>query len=496
AFPHRHISNPSMRIRFCGADRTVTGSSHALEINGLNILLDMGMYQGPRAEADRLNHYLPPHAASASALILSHGHLDHCGKIPVLVKAGFRGPIFCTPGSAEVARVVMNDAAKIQLENCQYLNRRAINSVHPPLAPLYLPEDVPAVLELFHTVPYGQKIDLGKGVSFTFGDAGHILGSANVLLEWTENSAPRRLFFTGDVGRYDAPILRDPQSPAGPVDLLITESTYGNASHGPLADVGPQLLDALKKIIAAKGRLLVPSFAVGRSQTMLWYIQDLVRRGAIPDIPVFIDSPMAVEMTQITQKFCSDYCDVESQALLKSSKELFSYGRLTLASTPQESKRINQQPGPCVIIASSPTCEFGRILYHLTQSVEQPEDMVIFVGWIPPATLGRRIQEGQKRVRILDRWYELRCQVRTIHGLSAHADGDELLRFLAPTLKPRTTAYVVHGEVDQAETFAQRLVAGGVGRAVVPAMESTVIDFAAAPAAATKSPAQTHEEGE
>jgi metallo-beta-lactamase family protein len=485
-----------MRIQFCGADRTVTGSSHLLQINGLNILLDMGMYQGAREQADRLNRYLPPQAASANALILSHGHLDHCGKLPVLVKAGYRGPIYCTPATAEVARVVLNDAAKIQAENIQYLNRRSLDPSHPPLEPLYLPEDIPSVQRLFRPVPYGQKTDLGNGVSFTYADAGHILGSATTLIEWTEASAPRRLLFTGDVGRYDAPIIRDPQSPTAPVDLLITESTYGNVSHGAIADVGPQLLDALKKVIASHSRLLVPSFAVGRSQTILWYIQDFVRRGLIPDVPVFIDSPMAVEMTRVTQQLCGDYCDTESLALLTQDKELFGYGRVTLAVTPQDSKRINQQPGPCVIIASSPTCEFGRILYHLAQSVDRPEDVVVFVGWIPPATLGRRLQDGQKRVRILDRGYDVRCDIRTIHGLSAHADGDELLRFLKPTLGPKTTAYVVHGEVPQAEAFAQRLVANGVGRAHVPAMESSVIEFAAAAVGAKQAPASTREEGE
>src|SRR6185312_4399229 len=222
-----------MRIQFCGADRTVTGSSHLIEVNGLRVFLDMGMYQGPRDEALRINQYLPADVKSADAIVLSHGHLDHCGKLPVAVRGGFAGPICCTPATAEVARIVLNDAGKIQEEDVDHLNRHARAPGDQAPAPLYRMADIPAVLRLFKRVPYGQKTDLGKGVSFTFLDAGHILGSAYVLLEWAEGGTNRNLFFTGDVGRYDTPILRDPVPPPAGVQQLITESTYGNTSHGP-----------------------------------------------------------------------------------------------------------------------------------------------------------------------------------------------------------------------------------------------------------------------
>src|SRR5688572_15871756 len=217
-----------MRIQFCGANRTVTGSSHLLEINGLRILLDMGMYQGRRDEARRINQYLPDGAANVDAIVLSHGHLDHCGKLPVAIRAGFEGPIYATPASAEVARVVLEDSAEIQVEDAQYLNQRAREPGAPPVEPLYTPEDVSQVLRRFKRVNYGVRTDLGKGVSFTYHDAGHILGSAYVILEWTEAGAARSLLFTADVGRYDSAIIRDPQPPPGPVDVVITESTYGN----------------------------------------------------------------------------------------------------------------------------------------------------------------------------------------------------------------------------------------------------------------------------
>ncbi|HET6252084.1 MAG TPA: MBL fold metallo-hydrolase [Tepidisphaeraceae bacterium] len=464
-----------MRIQFCGADRTVTGSSHLIEVNGLRIFLDMGLYQGPRDEARRINLYLPADVKSADAIILSHGHLDHCGKLPVALRHGFAGPIYCTPATAEVARIVLEDSARIQQEDIEYINRRCREPGGVCEQALYGPRDIPAVLKAMRHVDYGKKTDLGKGVSFTFLDAGHILGSAYVILEWAEGGQSRSLLFTADVGRYDAPILRDPQPIPGPVDLLITESTYGNASHGPMAAVEPQFLDAVKNIIGKQSRLIVPSFAVGRTQTMLWYLEKFIHEKSIPQIPIFVDSPMGVEVSKVHSKF-SEIFDTQTKEMIGGG-DLFSLAKVTFASSIDESKRINNQRGPCVIIASSPTCEFGRVLHHLQNSVENPNDMVLFCGWIPPQTLGRRIQDGEKRLRIYDRWYDLRCQVRTIHGLSAHADGDELLRFLSPTLVAKTEAFVVHGEVPQAEGFAARLIKAGIGRASVPAMETSVVSF-------------------
>jgi len=237
--------------------------------------------------------------------------------------------------------------------------------------------------------------------------------------------------------------------------------------------VEPQLLDAVRFCIEHKSRLLVPSFAVGRTQTMLWYMRKFMKEGKIPSIPVFVDSPMGVETSRITSQFSENY-DAETKAML-GDQNFCGLDNVTCAATPEQSKQINSRSGPMVIIASSPTCEFGRILHHLERSVGNVNDLVVFVGWIPPQTLGRKLQDGQKRVRIYDRWFDVKCQVRTIHGLSAHADGDELLRFLKPTLATRTSAFVVHGEVPQAEGFAQRLIQAGIGSASVPAMETSVL---------------------
>lgn len=465
-----------MRIQFCGADRTVTGSCHLVEANGLRIFLDMGMYQGPREEARRLNQWLPDDVKNADAVLLTHGHLDHCGKLPVIARAGYRGPIYCTAATAEVARIVMEDAGEIQEEDASYLNRRSLRPGEAEVQPLFRRADVPAVMRLMRGVSYGQKMELardGKQVSFTFYDAGHILGSAYIILEWTENGRQRSLLYTGDVGRYNTPIIRDPQAITSPVEQFITESTYGNKTHGDMAEVEPQLLEAVRYCVQHNSRLLCPAFAVGRTQVILWYVQKFVAEGLIPSIPVFVDSPMGVDVSRIHSQF-PEYYDDETRKLI-GSRHLFGLSRVTFAASTQQSMQINSQRGPCVIIASSPTCEFGRILHHLKQSIERPDDVIIFTGWTPPNTLGRRIQDGQRRVRIYDRWYELRCQVRTIHGLSAHADGSELLRFLSPTLHRDTTGYICHGEEDQAEAFGVRILSAGVGRVVVPAMESSSI---------------------
>jgi len=467
-----------MRIQFCGADRTVTGSCHLIETQGKRILLDCGMYQGPRDQEDSFNHWLAVQPKSVDAVILSHGHLDHCGKLPVLVRAGYTGPIYCTPATAEVARIVLEDAGKIQEENADYLNERARGPGQPRVQPLYSRADVHDVLKLFRRVQYGVKTNIGP--SFTFFDAGHILGSAYIWFETIDNGKPRTLLFTADVGRYNTPIIRDPQPLPGVADWVITESTYGNKQHGPIDQIEPQFLDCVKTCIAKRSRLLVPSFAVGRTQVVLWYMQKLINEKQIPPTRVYVDSPMGVDISRITCEF-QDVYDEQSQQMVKMLGS-FCNAQVTFASSTDQSRQINNDRGPCVIIASSPTCEFGRILHHLKQSVENPNDMLLFVGWVPPQTLGRRLQDGEKRVRILDRWYDVRCMVRTIHGLSAHADGDELLRFLKPTLTPATSAFVVHGEVDQAEGFARRLLQSGIGSATVPAIESSYFTSPDAPA--------------
>lgn len=465
-----------MRIEFCGANRTVTGSCHLLIVNDRRILLDCGLYQGPRKLAEELNHQLPGGADRVDAVILSHGHLDHCGKLPVLAKEGrLEAPVYATPATVDVARVVMLDSAEIQEENAAYLNRRtrpADARDEAQVKPLYTRAHVHETLKQLRRVGYGNRVDLGGGVGFTLFDAGHILGSAFVVVDWSDGPSTRRLLFTADIGRRSTPIIRDPAAAPHHVDLVLTESTYGSRTHAPMSDVEPQLLELMRDAIERRGRVIFPAFAVGRTQTILWYLSRMIRQKQIPPIRIYVDSPMGVEISRIHSEHRENY-DEETLSLL-GREPLFGEQFVTFASSGQQSREINADRGPCVIIASSPTCEFGRVLHHLRNSVERSSDTVVFTGWIPPRTLGRRLQDRESRVRILDRWYDVKCRIRTLHGLSAHADGDELAEFLQPAIGPNTQVHVVHGEPSEAEAFAGRLVAAGAPVATVPAMGSTV----------------------
>jgi metallo-beta-lactamase family protein len=456
-----------MRIQFCGADRTVTGSSHLIEINGRRILLDCGMYQGAPQDAKRLNHYLPEHPEKIDAVILSHGHLDHCGKLPVLYRAGYRGPIYCTPATQAVSQIVLYDAAKIQQENIDYLCRKSLPA---EACVLFNSADVEATLALMKNVDYEKPTTLFDGITFTYFDAGHILGSTYILMQLMENGVSKRLLFTADVGRYNSPILRDPTLVNGVCDAIITESTYGNSLHGPMENVEPQFLAAVQSCIAKRSRLLVPSFAVGRTQTVLWYMQKFINEKKIPAIPIYVDSPMGVAISKITSQYRDMYDDETKQMI--GDKDIFGLSHITFTSSVEDSKRINADSGPCVIIASSPSCDFGRILHHLKHSVGQANDLVTFCGWTPPYTLGRRLQNGEKNVQILGRWYDVRCRVDTIHGLSAHADAAELMKFLTPALSKDSKVFVVHGEVPQAEGLAQTIRNAGTSQVSVPVMGS------------------------
>lgn len=469
-----------MRYRFLGAAQTVTGSAHLVDAGRCRVLLDFGLFQGRREEARRLNESLSAELADVDAVVLSHGHLDHCGRLPMLARAGFHGPVYATAATADVARVVLMDAAQIQREDADYLNRRTRLGMDQPVRPLFTEDDVRKVMRQFHIVRLGEPVRLADGVTVALHEAGHILGSAYVTLQHAKAASVQRLLFTADVGRRGTPILRDPAPLTGAFDAVISESTYGTVKHAPMAEVGPRLLRILREAVRRRGRVILPAFAVGRTQTLLWYVQRFIQSGDLPELPIYVDSPMGSEISALHQRHADAFDEETRQAVCDGDRcDLFGMTRVHFTVTSDESRAINREAGTAVIIASSPTCEFGRVLHHLKRSVENPDDAVVFVGWTPPNTLGRRLQDAATaapapggppaRVRILDRFYDVRCQIHTLHGLSAHADGDELLDWLRPTLTPATTAYVVHGEAERCEGFARRLVEAGVGRAVAPA---------------------------
>lgn len=446
-----------MQIDFHGATRTVTGTLHEIRAAGKVFLLDCGLFQGPREEARRINSTFDFPAASVSAVILSHAHTDHCGNLPNLVKQGYKGPIWCTPATAAISALMLLDSAKIQEENADYLNQKTVKSWQGKVLPLYTREDAEATIRLFRTLDYRKPLDLG-GVTVELRDAGHTLGSAAVSL--TETATGKVLVFTGDVGRPGAPILNDPD-PFTHADALISECTYGGKTHAPLSTIPTFLADVINKTVQRGGVLMIPAFALGRTQTMLQQIHELRDQKLIPGwLPVYVDSPLATRITDVHRRFSSLF-DKETLALL----EPFDFPNLTYIASVDQSMALNRRHDPFVVLAGSGMCESGRILHHLKHHISDPKCTVLLPGYQAVNTLGRRIQDRLDWVPILGDRIALRCQVETLDGLSAHADGGELLAYSRPLKNVPT--YLVHGEVPSAEAHQKTLLGAGFGRVTI-----------------------------
>src|SRR5688572_362802 len=385
-----------MRVKFLGAAQTVTGSMHLLESTRGKILVDCGLFQGRRDESRRRNRNLPPEAVTADALILTHAHIDHSGSIPTLVKAGFRGAIYATPATRDLCAYMLRDAARIQEYDAKWMNRKfADDPDFTPVEPLYTEEDAVAALGLFVTVAYGRPFAPLPGITARFLDAGHILGSAEISLEVDG----RHIVFSGDLGRKGLPILRDPEMPPVPVDYLLMESTYGNRVHGDIHSMHDDLERVVKQTAERGGKVIVPAFAVGRTQELVYSLNHLKRAGRLPDIPVFIDSPLSVNVTEVF-KLHPDCFDEETRKFLEEHGEVFSFSGVRLVSKVEESMRLNDLAGPAIIISSSGMCEAGRILHHLRNNVEDPRNTIMIVGFMAQHTLGRRLVERRQRVKI------------------------------------------------------------------------------------------------
>ncbi len=446
-----------MELEFVGAAREVTGSCHILRVNGRTILLDCGLFQGRRAETEQKNRRLPIPVGEIDAIILSHAHIDHAGRLPYLVASGYAGNIWCTPATRDLCAIMLADSAHIQEKDAEYLERRHKEHIEP----LYGMKDAVRAVELMLGVPYHREIEVVSGVRLTFVDAGHILGSASVVLDIDEDGTRTRLVFSGDVGRWGLPIIRDPQPPAG-ADILILESTYGNRDHVPVEGARARLATVVRDTAARGGRVFIPAFAVGRAQEIIYELHLLVRDGEIPPIPVYVDSPMAIDATSVFEMH-PDVFD-QGEEFVREVQELFRHAQVRYTRDVEESKRINTTHGPLVVIAASGMAESGRILHHLLHGAADRANTILVVGFMAEHTLGRRIVERRPVLKILGEEVPLRASVEVINGYSAHADRGELQRWLgavaAGGTRPREI-FLVHGEPAAQDALAERLGADG-----------------------------------
>jgi len=456
-----------MKIRFHGAAKTVTGSMHLVEVNGSRVLLDCGLFQGRRREAHARNRQQPFDPASIDAVILSHAHIDHSGAVPALVKNGFRGRIFATPSTRDLCGIMLPDSAHIQEKDAEFLKKKKREFVEP----LYTVEDAKAALEQFVPVPKGQPFPVAEGVVGTFHEAGHMLGSAGVFLEIDEPGRPKvRLGYSGDVGHRNDPLMPAGHPLPGP-DVLILESTYGYKVHPPPEDRKKRLLAAVKRVAGRGGKLVIPAFSVGRTQSIVYALNALVNEERLPDIPIYVDSPLSTNATAIFRQHKDELAPrVKAELERRYDPDPFGFFRLQYIRTVDESKALNDKPGPFVIISASGMCESGRILHHLHNTLGDPRNMVMIVGFQAPHTLGRRLVEGAEVLRILGETILRRAEVEVQNGFSAHGDREELTAF---AVKSRANGrlrrvFLVHGEEPAFAGLKESLAAAGFKDVHVP----------------------------
>jgi len=445
-----------MKITFFGAAQNVTGSKHLVQTQGYNLLLDCGFYQGKRKVSDEMNRKLPFSSDTIDAVILSHAHLDHCGTLPILVREGFKGKIYCTDATAAIARCILLDSAAIQKSDCDYWNVHVRGDEEEEIAPIYTSEDVQKVLERFEAVPYfrlsNKWTELNENIRFKLYDAGHILGSAVTLLEIKEDGVVKTMAFTGDLGRNDLPILRSPEAIKEDVSTLLMECTYGNRTHRPVAEVMVELKEIINEAVRKKSKIIVPAFSLGRIQELIYVLHLLTHQKAIPALPIYIDSPLADEITKIFS-CCTDYFDDEFwKDFGKDGDSAFSFDNLKYVRSIQESKGLNTVQGPLMIISASGMAEGGRILHHLKNNIGGSNNLIMITGYQAENTLGRKILEGAKSVNIYGIPYDVRAKVITLNELSAHADRNDLLAY-AKAAKGLKNLLLVHTEMSQAPTF-------------------------------------------
>jgi metallo-beta-lactamase family protein len=435
-----------LKIEFYGATKEVTGSKFLLISDGIKILVECGLFQGRRKEAEKKNREFLFNIQDIDYMLLSHAHIDHSGNIPNLVKNGFAKDIYTTPATIDLLKHLLLDSAYIHERDAEYINQKIMKRGEDPIEPLYTVEDAKRSLNLFKPKVYENKHR--RGIDFEFLDAGHILGSSEILMELEG----KRILFTGDLGRSNLPIIRDPKVP-GKVDILITESTYGNRLHRDIDNVKKDLEVILKRAISRKGKVIIPSFALERAQEVIYAINSLIMSKKIPEIPIYVDSPLTVEITSVFMRH-PEYFDREAYTLLQEN-HIFNYGKINYVKDVEKSKALNAKEGPLIIISASGMCEHGRILHHLKNNIEDERNIILIVGYQAKNTLGRKLVEKQEVVNIFGQPHERRAEVVVLNEFSAHADRNDLVSFVEKVSPQRI--FLVHGEEDQMEPLGASL---------------------------------------
>jgi len=462
----------SIRVTCFGAAGTVTGSAYLVETGSHRLLVDFGMFQGGK-ECQAMN-LVPPglEPLRLDAVLLTHAHLDHTGRLPLLAKAGYRGPIHATEATIELAGLILRDSAKVQAQDLERHNRKLERAGAPPAEPLYTLPDVEQILGHFQPVPYHQPVPIVPGVKAVFVEAGHMLGSASIQLLVGADGAERRVVFSGDLGPHSAPILREAE-PFTRADLLFLESTYGDRDHKPFKDTTDEFTAIVKEVVAQRGKLLVPTFAVGRAQVLSLTLAWMFRKQLVPHFPVFLDSPMAIEASRIYLRHQELYDD-ELQAFLREGSLMADLSSLKPTATADESKAINDVPGPCLIMAGAGMCNAGRILHHLRNNLWRPETSVIIAGFQSEGSLGRMLVEGAKEVRIFGETIAVKAKVHTLGGFSAHAGQTDLLKWFSVMSASRPQVVLTHGETKARTALAEKLRADFKTVAKLPRFGETV----------------------
>ncbi|RWZ87742.1 MAG: MBL fold metallo-hydrolase [Hydrotalea sp. AMD] len=462
-----------MKIAFHGAARTVTGSKHLLTLdNGKKMLLDCGMFQGLGKDTEPLNMQFGFVAADIDYLILSHAHIDHSGLIPKLVKEGFQGKIFSTPATKELSDVLLQDSAQIQRDDTKFINKKRAKQGLPPYAPLYDLDDASKAFDYFNLVEYGVWTTIEKGVELLFTDTGHIIGSAAMHLRITENGITRQLTFSGDVGRYNDAILRSPQT-FSQSDYIILESTYGNKLHDDVHGIADTLLQWIEHTcIEKKGKLIIPAFSVGRTQELLYALNQLSLERRLPKIAFYVDSPLSREATQVVKSY-PQYFNNRIRKVMEQDEDPFDFPGLSFIKTVDESKALNFKTEPCVIISASGMADAGRVKHHILNNIGDNKNTILLVGYCEPHTMGGRLLAGDKEVKIFGDFYKVVAEVGEMHSMSAHGDYDDLCQFIACQQKDLVRIlFLVHGEYDVQQDFRNRLVRKGFKEVVIPSLHS------------------------